>query len=870
MRIPAIFFNFLAVGTIGLFSIGVTAAAAPAAEMPGRVKLSGVPDERVTLRSSTAPITSIDLAPSAKQLAIAAENSKFAQPKVTGLSAMLGIKTPPVRGSAPRRVGSVFPSGVEASVAKWQQVNEGGYATHFRVTSAGAAGIRTKIMLPPGLTQGELRVVGRMGDDAAAMPLRVAVNGEIWTPFTEGATQIIELFTTQNVDGFKIKIEDVGHFEESPWALKGVAEPAQPTATGLGAAGACTVNVTCTIADDSVNGAAISERRKSVALMSFASAGELFLCTGTLINSPSQQNFLLTANHCISTQAEATSIETRWFYEAASCSGAVPGDSVSIGGGTQLVFTNQFVDSTLLTMNQPPPAGAIFAGWNANPLAANSAIVSISHPKGDLMKTAIGTVSVPGNTTGLIRLQGYEQQMYGILFSRGIIEQGSSGSGLFTLSNGSLQLRGVLSSSTLRNGSSGLSCTNTTENANYGRFDYFYPQIASILNGGAIPADDAPNQPTASAPVLTLGVPRTATLGAVGDIDTFRINVAQAGTIYVKSGGGYDLIGGLLAANGETLATSTQTATNDDADVGSNDFGITWQVAPGTYYLNVAPWVPTDLTPAGYTVTASFSTATTNYTSLWWAGESESGWGMNLNHQGNIIFGTLFTYDDAGQGMWLILSRGDRQPDGSYQGLLYRTTGPAFNAVPFTPLTSANLTEVGSMRLTFSGPDNGTLVYTAFGRNVTKSISKQTFGTQPSCNFSGTNRTFNNNYQDLWWNPNESGWGINLTHQSDIIFATLFTYDAAGKGMWLILSRGDKAAGTQNFSGAIYRTTGPRFDAIPFTPINQSNLTQVGNMRLEFADGNTARLIYDVNGVPVVKDIQRQTFDPFRSDCEKP
>ena len=153
---------------------------------------------------------------------------------------------------------------------------------------------------------------------------------------------------------------------------------------------------------------------------------------------------------------------------------------------------------------------------------------------------------------------------------------------------------------------------------------------------------------------------------------------------------------------------------------------------------------------------------------------------------------------------------------------------------------------------------------------MTKNITKQTFGTQPECTFSGTNRTFNTNYQDLWWNPSESGWGINLTHQSDIIFATLFTYDAAGKGMWLILSRGDRIVGTQNFAGAIYRTTGPNFDAVPFTPIGPANPPQVGNMRLEFADGNTAKLIYDVNGASVTKNIQRQTFDAFRSNCQKP
>ena len=27
------------------------------------------------------------------------------------------------------------------------------------------------------------------------------------------------------------------------------------------------------------------------------------------------------------------------------------------------------------------------------------------------------------------------------------------------------------------------------------------------------------------------------------------------------------------------------------------------------------------------------------------------------------------------------------------------------------------------------------------------------------------------NYQSLWWNPQESGWGINLAHQGNTIFA---------------------------------------------------------------------------------------------------
>ena len=46
-----------------------------------------------------------------------------------------------------------------------------------------------------------------------------------------------------------------------------------------------------------------------------------------------------------------------------------------------------------------------------------------------------------------------------------------------------------------------------------------------------------------------------------------------------------------------------------------------------------------------------------NYEGLWWnapAG-SESGWGINFAHQGNVIFGTWFTYDTAGKGWWLTL-----------------------------------------------------------------------------------------------------------------------------------------------------------------------------------------------------------------------
>ena len=61
MRVQIIWLQCVAVCTVGLLSAGTAAAIATGNEMPSRVTLSGVPEEKVTLRSSTAPVTSISL-----------------------------------------------------------------------------------------------------------------------------------------------------------------------------------------------------------------------------------------------------------------------------------------------------------------------------------------------------------------------------------------------------------------------------------------------------------------------------------------------------------------------------------------------------------------------------------------------------------------------------------------------------------------------------------------------------------------------------------------------------------------------------------------------------------------------------------------
>lgn len=854
-----------------------------AREMPSRVH-DAPASARLTLRVPDAPVMDVRIAPSSKQLFEAAQNASFAEGGAPPLAQVLGIKLRPRNPVAPRRVGSVLPAQSRGQALQWQTLSDGSRVTHIRITSVGAKGVRAKLQLPLTITTGggELRAAAHAGEIAESILLNIAIDGEIWTPYTDGETQLVEIQMPNNTADGMIRVADIVHFEQSLNTSDGPGEPGLNTAI----AGSCNPDVVCT-SNNAALDVAIAERRRSVARIVFQTSSGAFSCSGTLINSDSRQNFFLTANHCISTQAQAASMVIRWFYESTTCgagAASVNPNVVNQSGGAQLTFTNQFVDSTLLTLNQSPPAGAVFSAWNATPLAPNTSIVAISHPQTDVMKFALGSVSSLQGNDGLIRLEGYEQSMYGILFTRGVIESGSSGSGLFVLSGGSLQLRGVLSSSTIRAGG-GLSCSNTNENANYGRFDYFYPQIAPLLNGQSYPSDDYPNQPSASAPTLNPGASLSGQLSYVGDIDVFRIPITQTGTLFVKSAGGYDLIGNLMDANGTTLQTNDD---NFDATnlVGNDEFGISWQVNPGTYYLAFAAWEPSMTTTTPYTVSASFTTAVTNYTALWWAGEAESGWGVNVNHQGNTIFATMFSYEAAGQGtqnpgMWLV-STGTRQSGttDAYSGDLLRVEGRAFNA-PVPNLSTFASTRVGNMRFNFTSANSGTLTYDVFGAGsggtgatITKNITRQVFATEPECTHAGSDRSFATNYQDLWWKPSESGWGINFTHQSNTIFATLFNYEAGAgplnKGMWLTATM-PRVTGSQSFQGDLLRVTGSAFNASPFIPLNSAtNVRRVGNMRVEFSHGNAATLTYDVDGQQVVKTIERQVFDTFRPECAVP
>ncbi|HEX6634535.1 MAG TPA: YncE family protein [Usitatibacter sp.] len=256
-----------------------------------------------------------------------------------------------------------------------------------------------------------------------------------------------------------------------------------------------------------------------------------------------------------------------------------------------------------------------------------------------------------------------------------------------------------------------------------------------------------------------------------------------------------------------------------------------------------------------------------NAQGLWWAAPAgaESGWGLFLAQQGETVFAVWFTYDAAGAPTWFVASDLRRGAGDSYSGTLYRTSGPPLGAA-FDP-ARVSISPVGSAAITFADRDHGTFAWSADGKSGSKAITRQVYSTLAGDCAPDNDPPPTPNRQDLWWRSpagSESGWGLGLTHQGDVLFATWFTYDASGKPTWYVgsnVGRGDPGT----YSGTLYRTAGSPFDA-PWNPA-AARITPVGSVSFAFEDADHGEMTYRVDALAGTQPITRQVFDVPASVC---
>ncbi len=202
---------------------------------------------------------------------------------------------------------------------------------------------------------------------------------------------------------------------------------------------ACAVSAACVEAEQGAT--------MGVARLSWLSGGSSWLCTGTLLNSRNAMlPYVLTANHCLSTQAEASTLQARFDYRPAICGGTPPSTfEVPSVYGAELVRTNTSNDMTFLRLHDYPPGGRWFFGWTTANMQAGTTYKRLSHPAGSYMRYSQGVQSGGFNCSSRPGSHyWYTQNNYGSTSG------GSSGSAIYRDDGVVLgQLYGVCYSGTL-------------------------------------------------------------------------------------------------------------------------------------------------------------------------------------------------------------------------------------------------------------------------------------------------------------------------------------------------------------------------------------------------------------------------------------
>lgn len=379
-------------------------------------------------------------------------------------------------------------------VLKWQTIASGSQVAAINFSSTGAKGMRLGLLVNLLPDTATLRFYAKGTTTAFSitsaevwkvLAANLAAGDKsdagrtYWGPVVDGAdaTLEIELPRGLNASAVNVSIPSISHLFIS---IKDVSTTAAQTTINndynLGLS--CQVDVTCTTP--------LPAASDAVAYLIFNDTAGTYTCSGTLLNDSisSGTPYLLTANHCISTQTVASTLRTRFQYRSITCNDSANSTYFETAtSGAKLLYSAYGTDSTLVqlygTVNSPTP---LYAGWDAtNPPAITTGTHSIHHPRGDQQRLSRGSVTDYWTRAPINSMVDYDITFYGsnitsgtilnVTTTNGLTEKGSSGSGLFKGADTNPQVIGQLfggptPACTVANGTVAVQADNV-----YGRFD---------------------------------------------------------------------------------------------------------------------------------------------------------------------------------------------------------------------------------------------------------------------------------------------------------------------------------------------------------------------------------------------------------------
>ena len=328
-------------------------------------------------------------------------------------------------------------------------------------------------------TDTQLWVYGDHGDWMAFDRTLSGPDGDLWTPSVSGSAIYLEMDIRKSHFDLGEEYSFVVDSVSQSFPLEELGFP-DAILTDLTAADHtdCLADAAC-FSDSTLPD--ISLYKDAVAHLQYIKSGSSFICTGALVNDKNVAGFIpymLTANHCISTQAVASTLESYFDYIASRCSGPPPSlFSLPRVAGSSLLVTRASTDSTFLRLNNNPSGLTGYLGWTTGNLTSGTNLYRISHPFPSgtprpfqqLFSRSV-VHSVPG-CNGLPSSNfAYSRPTLGGVFG------GSSGSPTV---DANLQIRGQLFGQCGPVPSEGCNYSNSQVD---GRFSVFFSQISQYLD----------------------------------------------------------------------------------------------------------------------------------------------------------------------------------------------------------------------------------------------------------------------------------------------------------------------------------------------------------------------------------------------------
>ena len=353
-------------------------------------------------------------------------------------------------------------------------------AVRLTATSIGARFIRVAVVING---RGSFRITAispSTDDQPVALEVTLSrASDPIWTPITAGDTQDVFVERIDSEAPFTVRATRLSHMSRF-----GAESATAEASKDFGDSASCQIDFKCIydVAPQEMR-PTILAKRDSVALMfSTTQGGSTYTCTGTLLNSANYPlPFLLTAAHCAPDANSVASLTTFWFYHRDVCgSGSYSPSLKQLAGGATTISIVPALEAALLGLNQYPPQGARYSGWDKSAVASGELVLAVHHPSGDALKgslgTVLGTYPAPATFNGN-PIQFAANTFNVVQWQAGIVEPGSSGSSVFTFNptTATFYARG-----TLTGGSA--TCNSGTPSTYYSRLDLFYPYVSGPLS----------------------------------------------------------------------------------------------------------------------------------------------------------------------------------------------------------------------------------------------------------------------------------------------------------------------------------------------------------------------------------------------------